>query len=314
MKNKNTISLSRCLIPAVFSLLAFALAARGDDLLDTVLNTSPAPAETNTAPVVSAVDAPTDSAHTAKPTTAESVRAFFSERHPGGNELANSDHIQNPATLSLRGGGGDEATVFCIEYRSPLGNSPFDVSVRGYIAEVHEEWSGRYWSYWYGRQRYESWDNKQRDSEFEVQLLWSPFRGNVLEPFAGAGIRYGTIDGNSEDTEYDPWDRRGTYRGHGSKDFDDSGASLVGRLGLKISLWRGAFLTGEYIVGGDVGDTGGTSELLFDLGLYVTRRMQMHVFVEEVKMKGLADEESLVGDEKSDGTGIAYGAGLSFDF
>ena len=54
MKNKNTISLSRCLIPAVFSLLAFALAARGDDLLDTVLNTSPAPAGTNTAPTVSA--------------------------------------------------------------------------------------------------------------------------------------------------------------------------------------------------------------------------------------------------------------------
>ena len=314
MNTKQIISWSRGLTLAVFSLLAFALTARGDDLLDAVLNTSPAPMETNTVPAVFAGDAHIAPTHTSNRIKAESAGAFVSEGLSGGNESPGSNHIQNPATLSLRGGGGEEATVFCIEYRTPLGNSPFDVSVRGYIAEVHEEWTGRYWSYWYGRQRYESWDNEQRDSEFEVQMLWSPFRGKVLEPFAGAGIRYGTIDGNSEDIEYDPWDSRGTYRGHGSKDFEDSGASLVGRLGLKIRLWRGVFLTGEYIVGGDVGDTGGTSELLFDLGFYVTRRMQVHVFAEEVKMKGLADEESLVGDEKSDGTGIAYGTGLSFDF
>ena len=301
------------LVQSLLLLLAFALTARGDDLLDTVLNTSPAPAETNTAPVVSAVDAPTDSAHTAKPTTAESVRAFFSDRHPGGNESTDSDHIQNPATLSFRGGGGSEATMACIEYKTQLGDSSFDVSVRGLFAQVNEQWSGRYYSVWYGRWRYESWDNKQQENVVESLLLWNPLRGEIFEPFAGAGIRYVIIDGNSFDEEYDSWDYSGRYYGRGKKDWDDSGVSLVGRFGLKVALGR-IFLTGEYIVGRGGVDTGGITELIADLGFYLSRRMQVHVFVEQVKMKGLADEESLVGDEKSDGTGIAYGAGLSFDF
>ena len=64
--NTKNISLSRCLTSAVFSLLVLALTARGDDLLDAVLNASPAPAETNETPAVPAVDAPTDLANTAK--------------------------------------------------------------------------------------------------------------------------------------------------------------------------------------------------------------------------------------------------------
>ena len=313
MNTKNIISLSRCLTPAVCSLLAFALTARGDDLLDTVLNTSPAPAGTNTAPAVSVVDAPTAPANTPKPTVVESVGDFFSKMKRGGSESADSDHIQNPATLSFRGGGGDEATLFCIEYRSPLGNSPFDLSVRGFIAEVHEKWDGPFYSAWYGYWRHEAWDNEQHDKDFDALLIWNPFRGQILEPFAGVGIRYGTIDGSTSEDDYDSWDRYGARHGHGSKDFDDSGVCLVGRFGLRLNLRR-AVLTGEYIVGGDVGDTSGTSELIFDLGFYVSKRMQLHVFAETVKMKGLAEEESRVGDEKSDGTGIAYGAGLSLDF
>ena len=76
MNTKNIISLSRCLTPAVFSLLAFALAARGDDLLDTVLNTSPTPAGTNTTPAVSAAAA--DVPLTPAPAAAEGSKALSS--------------------------------------------------------------------------------------------------------------------------------------------------------------------------------------------------------------------------------------------
>jgi hypothetical protein len=186
------------------------------------------------------------------------------------------------------------------------------MAVRGFAAQMHKKWTDSYYSWWYSRTRYESWDEKQQDNEIEALLLWRPLRESLLDPYVGVGIRYGTTDCEVEEIDFDQWDLRGRYRGRGKEDWNDSGASLVGRLGLKVNQGL-LFLTFEYIVASDVGDTEGTEELIFDVGFYLTQRMQMHLFAESLRM-GFIERAREVGDEKGNGHSTIYGAGLSFDF
>ena len=372
-------AMRRRFAPALMLLLACALSAKGEDLLDAVLNTLSAaqtnrvsavsagtadsgapsanggslldavlnaPAPSASAKTVSAVstseadldatstlessdalvtqDAPEATSATVSPVVSptqstgperapESLRenvsppqsARSAKRSSGGKPTASGDHIKNPATFSIRGGGGDGNSGGSLEYRRPLGNSAFDWSIRGFIIEIEQEGSGSYtesyYTYWYswwsGMHRYRHyrtvyyyWDETQRDIGVESFLLWVPFRGRTLEPFAGVGIRYESVHGSYYSSSRYNWDEYST---------DDSSACFVGRLGLKLNLGR-LFLTGEYIVGSKVGDFDGTSELIGDIGIYLTRRMQLHVFAESVKIDL--------------GSGTAFGGGLSFDF
>lgn len=227
------------------------------------------------------------------------LKRFKDKRGHGGQSVhfsRSAGHIENPTTFSIRGGGGDGSIAANLEYRRPLENSNFDLSFRGFLVETKQDGNNYYYTYyrytrwhWYYRKVYYDWEETQTDYGVESFLLWTPFRGRTFEPFAGIGARY-----ESANYSYDESVRRG--RSHESS---DSGACLVGRLGLKLSLGK-VFLTGEYIVGGKVGDFDGTSEFIGDVGFYLTQRMQMHLFVESLKMDL--------------GSGTAFGGGLSFDF
>ncbi len=284
----------------ILALVVAVGVARAEDLLDAVLNTPSAAAKTNTAPAaVPAVDAPTDPANTAKPTTAESVRTFFSERHPGGNELANSDHMENPMTLSLRGGGSADGMIMDVEYRLPFGEYPFDLSIRGFVAQVNLDGVMSYkeltYAYWYNyyKQVDVFWEEEQRDIGIDALLLWVLWRGKTFEPFVGGGIRYETVK--------DPfkWTSNGEFLGSGTYNEEESKACLAGRLGLKVNLGK-VFITGEYRVGSKIGDYSGTSELIGDIGFFLARRTMIHFFFESLKMD--LDKATV------------FGGGLSFDF
>ena len=156
---------------------------------------------------------------------------------------------------------------------------------------------------------YRYWEGEQKDYGMEASLLWNPFCGRLLAPFIGLGVRYEsascekhnsykTFDYYYQEWHQGAWSPFRVYRDEDTS-LDDSGVCLAARLGLKVNLGK-MFLTGEYRVGSGFGDFDGTSELIGDIGFYLTRRMQMHVFVESVKV----DLDS----------GTAFGGGLSFDF
>ena len=245
----------------ILALVVAVGVARADDLLDAVLNTPSAAMKTNTAPAaVPAADARTGTANTPKPTMAESVGAFVSKQHPKGNESADSGHIQNPATLSLRGGkrggmvvdnGKVEAALLADE-SVPIADRdarehivrPKTFSIRGGIAPSA-----------YSRLVSAEWTQPLNDSPFDVNLralilyasgtdgdeagnqggealgIFRPLRGETVSPFAGLGLRFEAFF-RDEENECD----------------DSASATIVGRIGVLLDLDR-AFIVGECIVG-----------------------------------------------------------------
>ncbi len=323
MKGNLFSTIRRSLTSAFFSFFALASTVRGDDdLLDAVLNAPSAAETTNIAPVVSASaeasGEPSSSAHSDTPTTTKAsaisrMRSAGTRRAPrslprsasrqkpaltfkspsGGKSTASGDHVETPVTFSLRGGAGSDGYVAAIEYRKPLGESPFDLSIRGVSAQVVDSGYNYYYSWYRSGWRLRSyrysrkWELQQTDYGIESILIWTPYRRKVLEPFVGAGVRYETA--KSKYSSYYSSYTQG----------EDSAACLVGRLGLKVNLGR-LVLLGEYIFGGDVGDIDGTTELIGDIGFNLTHRMQIHLFAESLEMD--VDSSTI------------FGGGLSFDF
>ena len=206
-------------------------------------------------------------------------------------------HIENPATFFLRGGGADGSMVIGMESRFPVGNSAFDISFRGTLCSLEKEYTASdtevYYTYWYswwtGMHRYRHtrtryYEATKREDRYlaDFAVQWNPYRGSMLEPFVGLGARYDFLDYEDD-----------------SSDNSEGNVTYVAKIGLKMNFSR-LFLTGEYIFGGDAGDAKGVSEAIGDLGFYVTRRMQLHAFVESFKL-----------DMGSD---TVVGGGLSFDF
>ena len=206
-------------------------------------------------------------------------------------------YIENPATFSLRGGGASGGIVIGMEYLRPVGNSDFDISLRGTICTLEKEyWASyqeTYYTYWYSwwsgthvnrhtRTHYYAAEELEDHYLADCAVQWNPYRGSRLEPFIGLGARY-------------------DYMAYENDDYDetDGGLTYVMRLGLKLNFSR-LSLTGAYIFGGDAGDAEGVSEAIGDMGFYVSRRMQLHAFVESFKV-GI-------------GSGTAVGGGISFDF
>lgn len=309
-------------LTASFTLAALC-AARASDLIDSILcgaadafgaqsavtSTVPAAAEANGDAAIDATNDPAPSnTLVASPTRNAWARragssfvrrdssrqsARYSQKPSGSESKMSGNHIEPPVTFSLRGGAGSDGYVAAIEYRKTLGESPFDLSIRGFTAQVEDSgynyysgWSRVGWrwrSYRYSRK----WELQQTDYGMEGLLIWTPCRREILEPFAGVGVRY-----ESAKSKYS------SYRSSYTQD-DDSAACPVGRLGLKVNLDR-LSLTGEYIFGGDVGDIDGTTELIGDIGFYLTQRMQIHLFAESLDMK--VDRSTI------------FGGGLTLDF
>ena len=278
--------------PALMLLLACALSAKGEDLLDAVLNTSPAPAETNTAsaaktgPLVPAakgenlVDAVPDGSVTlTKPAQASVASAGRDEKR----------HIGNPTTFYVRGGGGDAIGV-SVDWTRPLGNSPFDLNIRAFFLQVEKDYRYQsyyttswysWWSGWHENRHYYWVDDTEYQADYggEALCIWRPFRGRRLSPYAGVGLRAEKLS----------W----KYGGFESDYEDDSKASASGRFGLQLDLKR-IYIVGEYIMGSE------SSELIGDISFYISGRCKLHAFVENVDLDL--------------GSGTAFGGGLSFDF
>jgi hypothetical protein len=193
-----------------------------------------------------------------------------------------------------------------MEIRFQLWDSPFDLSFRGFALHQMEEgtdsYQETYYTYWYSwysglhsyrhtRTIYYDWEWSETRAGAEAMLLWIPWRGTVLEPFVGAGIR-----GEYLTCEYES----SSSRDYESYDDDDSGVSFSYRVGLKINFGQ-AFLAGEYIVGGDIGDYDGTKELIGSLGVRLQSGLLLQLNVESFELDSISK-------------GYAFGGGFGFDF
>ena len=216
----------------------------------------------------------------------------------GGVGTANDSSSDPDSSLTLN---------FDMEIRFRLWDSPFDLSFRGFALHLMEEGEGSYqetyYTYWYSwysglhsyrhtRTIYYDWEYNETRVGAEAMLLLVPWRGTVLEPFAGVGIR----------EEHARW----KYEGESSKEGEysaggnDSDSCFSYRIGLKINLGR-AFLQGEYIEGGDIGHYDGTKELIGTLGVRLQSGLLLQLNVESFEFD-------------STNKGIAFGGGFGFDF
>ena len=164
----------------------------------------------------------------------------------GGVKVADMEYSSR---LTLSGGGGEDgAVVLAAEWTKPLGQAPFDLSLRGlYFSgeySVEKSYKETYYTYSHWYSYWSGWHTTSHkhtrtvhyteEEEFsnaagEALLLWRPFRGKMVSPFVGAG-------GRIEKSE--------TYQS------DETVFSVSGRAGLALNLGRFA-LNGEIRGGKD---------------------------------------------------------------
>ena len=211
----------------------------------------------------------------------------------GGVGIVDNDNADSDSSLALSAD---------IERRFQIWDSPFDISFRGFALHQEEEGVGSYqetyYTYWYSwysglhsykhtRTIYYDWEWSETRAGAEAMLLFVPWRGTVLEPFAGVGVRgeYLVEDWTDDGDSYDT---------------DESGVCFSYRVGLKINLGH-AFLSGEYIAGGDIGDYDGTKELIGSLGVRLRSGLLLQLNIESVEFDSYS-------------RGYAFGGGAGFCF
>ena len=188
-------------------------------------------------------------------------------------------HIDNPATLYLRGGGGGKrGYAYSIELAMPIWKSDFAILLRSFATGMMTPELVTP-IYRFGRR------GKANNRGGEALCIWRPLHGCILSPHAGIGVRYEYTDkpgflGDGKGINY-------------YENPDGGGGAIAGRIGLLLDLKR-VFIVGEYIVGSD------SSELIGDVSFYLTRRMKLHAFAESIDLDLCR--------------GTAYGGGISFDF
>lgn len=190
-----------------------------------------------------------------------------------------------------------------MEWLSPIGNSRFDFSVRGFYSSVDSEVEkrGTYTEtyYTYRRRWYRSqwgwgsptiWDSylyptahtrrryyyytetlEQENVAGECCVFWNPFRGKLFAPFAGVGVRLERMDGEDND--------------------NDLNLSPVGRVGLDVNLGKW-----DVRCEGLFGDK--SKEMIGSVGYDITSDIQLNAFADRLDVD-LKDS-------------VMFGVGLSF--
>lgn len=212
--------------------------------------------------------------------------------------------IPNPSwSLSARGGvGSDDAIAASAELTKRIGDTPFDLSLRGFFTKLTETRIGTgsyqetyttYYTYTYrvSRRRtrtrtvpqyhtrtvhyqYE-YDVDEQHVGGDLQCIWRPFRSAHFSPYVGVGGRYENVEGPDE---------------------EDDGLSLSGRVGVVLSVpgFERLTLKGEFLAGAD------SKELVGEVGLRLWSHFVLNGFVESFDIDL--------------GRATAFGGGLTFPF
>ena len=172
MKDGRFLSMRGRLAPALL-LLAFALTAKGEDLLDVVLNASPASGETNETSAALA-----DTEDFAPPIGGGTSAEFV----PIAGHVAR-EHIDRPKTFCIRGGSAPSSysRLISAEWIQPLNDSPFEMNLRALILYASET------------------DVDEAENQgVEALGMWRPWRSETVSPFVGLGLRYESFSRQEE--------------------------------------------------------------------------------------------------------------------
>ncbi len=188
--------------------------------------------------------------------------------------MLNAAEMERNVRLMLRGGGGADAVLGGGELMWPLWKSSFDVSIRYFnvekkytrmrsYEETYYSWSRESYAFPYighkhSRTIYYTGEESLKNYGAEAQVLWRPFRGQLLSPYVGAG-------GNLSD--------------------DNGGSRLSWRLGTSLNVWR-VWVNGEY--------TGRQSvtEFAASLGCRLGYHIALLVFYEQFRGNGSDGERT----------------------
>ncbi len=176
----------------------------------------------------------------------------------GSDEPPSSPTRLPSFSFSARGGAGRAGVAYLgsVELAMSIGDTPFDVSVRGFLLGLEGSHTETYYASWLGRT--ESFTDHDDEKHFggAAELIWRPFRESHFSPFAGIGGRY-------EHTKIDRDKREGR-------------ASLSGRVGAVLSVpgFERLSLKGEFLAGAD------SNELVGEVGLRLWSHFVLNGFVE----------------------------------
>ena len=291
---------------AVALSLAFLLPlpSRADDLLDAVLWDGPpssrtAPAPSTPPPAVPDVPVVPSAAPSAPPSSQPPSSLIPAASEPVSGDLQLRREIQEmrdradrleaaldtPAaspipvpswTLSFRGGvGSGDSLAVHGELVKRLGDSPFDLAIRGSVLQQTETrtsyYRESYYTYSYSRRWgwtshehtrkiYYDYDVDERNGIGDLHLIWRPLRDSRFSPYAGVGGRYEYLH----------------FEGDNDTNANEGGFSLSGRVGLILHVphFERLALKGEFIGGSD------STELLGEASLRLGNHFVLAAFVD----------------------------------
>lgn len=179
--------------------------------------------------------------------------------------------MERSSRITIIGGGGsDDALAVSGEWTMPLGHTTFDLSLKGFYLggeyKVRKSYRETYYTYthWYSfwsgwhtvshRHTRTVWYSTMEDfSNYggEALLIWRPFRGRMLSPFAGVGARIERMEQWEKDDEED--------------------VSVAGCAGLSLNI-------GRFMLNGEVRGGQSSWELMGRTALRVGRHIALNVF------------------------------------